>query len=86
MADVPARGSQALEDSLKLQRSAQQRASVAAGRGRRRRGDVINLDERTVTRHRRRRIFFVILVVEALIAALAVGVLVAYLMSGRVEF
>lgn len=82
-----AHGSQALADSLKLQRSAQKRVSAgASGRGRRRRGDVINLDERTVSRSRRRRFFFAILFFEALIAAFAVGVFVVYLTTGRVEF
>jgi hypothetical protein len=78
------RGSQALADSLQLQRAAQKRAVAAAtGRGRRRKGEVIDLDQMTVVRTRRRRIFMTLLVVEAIVAVIAVGVLVAYvLMQG----
>jgi len=74
------RGSQALADSLQLQRAAQKRAVAATGRGRRRKGEVIDLDQMTVVRTRRRRIFMTLLVVEAVVAVIAVGVLIAYLL------
>ena len=77
------RGSQALADSLQLQRAAQKRAVAAAtGRGRRRKGEVIDLDLKTSTikATRRRRIFMTLLVVEAIVAVIAVGVLVAYVL------
>ena len=84
VADVPQQpGSQALADSLQLQRSAQKRAVAAAtGRGRRRKGEVIDLDLKTSTikATRRRRIFMTLLVVEAIVAVIAVGVLVAYVL------
>ena len=80
VADVPQQpGSQALADSLQLQRAAQKRAMAATGRGRRRKGDVIDLDQMTVVRTRRRRIFMTLLVVEAVVAVICVAVLVAYL-------
>jgi len=74
------RGSQALADSLQLQRAAQKRAVAATGRGRRRKGEVIDLDLMTssIKATRRRRIFMTLLVVEAIVAVIAVGVLVAY--------
>ena len=80
------RGSQALADSLRLQRSAQQRAMSKETRGgRRRKGEVVDLDQRTISRNRRRRILLTALLLEALIAAVALAVFVVYLMSGRVE-
>lgn len=78
------RGSQALIDSLHLQQSAQQRiAGAASGRGRRRKGDVIDLDKRTVARTRRRRIFTILLILEIIVAVAAIAVFVFYLASGR---
>jgi hypothetical protein len=76
------RGSQALADSLQLQRAAQKRAAAASGRGRRRKGEVIDLDLKTSTAKatRRKRIFMTLLVVEAIVAVIAVGVLVAYVL------
>ena len=75
------RGSQALADSLQLQRAAQERATgPTPKRGKRRKGDVIDLDQRSIVRGRRRRIFMTLLVVEALVALLAVGVLIAYVL------
>jgi Flp pilus assembly protein TadB len=78
------RGSHALAESLQLQRAAQERAQAPARkRGKRRKGAVIDLDQRTVVRSRRRRIFMTLLVVEAIVAVIAVVVLVAYvLMQG----
>lgn len=74
------RGIQALAESLQLQKSVQQRANVATPRrGRRRKGNVIDLTQLAVTRSRRRRIFMTLLVVEALVAVMAVSVLVVYL-------
>ena len=74
------RGSQALAESLHLQQSIRDRErAVQKKRGRRRKGPVIDLDERTVVRPRGRRMLFVILTVESIIAVLAVCVLVAYL-------
>ncbi len=75
------RGSQALAESLQLQRAAQERAQgPAPKRGKRRKGDVIDLEQRTLVRTRRRRIFMTLLVVEAIVAVIAVGVLVAYVL------
>jgi len=75
------RGSQALAESLQLQRAAQERAhGRAPKRGKRRKGDVIDLERGLVIRSRRRRIFMTLLVVEATVAALAVAVLVAYVL------
>ena len=64
-----------------MQRAAQERAlGPAPKRGKRRKGDVIDLDQRSMTRSRRRRIFMTLLVVEAVVAVIAVGVLVAYVL------
>jgi hypothetical protein len=74
------RGSQALAESLELQRAAQQRTQgPAPKRGKRRKGDVIDLDQRTVIRTRRRRIFMTLLIVEALVAVVAVVLLFTFL-------
>lgn len=78
-------GGAALADSLKLQQTTQQRAASAdkKRRGRRRKGDVVDLDNRTVIRPQGRRVFKWFLIVEAIVAAIAVGVLIAYvLMQG----
>ena len=73
------RGSQALAESLQLQRAAQERAhSPAPKRGKRRKGDVIDLDQRSLIRSRRRRIFMSLLIVEAIVAIIAVAVFVSY--------
>ena len=78
------RGSRALKDSLRLQQAAQKRAmSAATGRGRRRKGEVIDLDQLTVVRTRRHRIFMTLLVVEALVAVIAIVVFALYVASGR---
>ena len=75
------RGSQALADSLQLQRAAQERTQgPTPKRGKRRKGDVIDLEQRLVVRARRRRIFMILLTLEAIVAAIAVAVLVAYLL------
>ncbi|HET7738715.1 MAG TPA: hypothetical protein VFK32_09100 [Tepidiformaceae bacterium] len=75
------RGAQALVEALQLQHRAQERTAepTSRRRGKRRKGDIIDLDNRQVIRSRRRRIFMVLLVVEAIVAVIAVGVLVAYL-------
>ena len=38
------------------------------------------MEQRSIVRSRRRRIFMTLLVVEAIVAAIAVGVLVAYVL------
>jgi hypothetical protein len=74
------RGSQALSEALRLQVAARERAAAPARRhGKRRKGDVIDLEQRTVIRSRGRRWLMVMLVLEAIVAVIAVGVLVAYL-------
>ena len=75
-----------MKDSLRLQEAAQKRAiRAASGRGRRRKGEVIDLDQLTVVRSRRRRIFMTLLIVEALVAVVAIVVFVLYLASGDVS-
>lgn len=75
------RGSQALAESLELQRAVQVRAQGPAPKhGRRRKGPVIDLDQRAVVRSRRRRVFMTLLVIEGLVAVIAVAVLVAYVL------
>lgn len=74
-------GGQILADSLKLQQVSVQRA-VTGGkgqRGRRRKGDVIDLENRQVIKSGRRRWLKWLLIVEAIIAVIAVSVLIAYL-------
>jgi hypothetical protein len=74
------RGSQALTDALRLQNSARERAAAPARKhGKRRKGDVVDLEQMTITRSKGRRWLLVLLVIEAIIAVIAVGVLVAYL-------
>ena len=74
------RGTQALVEALQLQHLAQERITdPASRRGKRRKGDVIDLETRQVVRSRRRRIFMILLAVEAIVAVVAVAVLVAYL-------
>lgn len=77
------RGSRALAESLQLQETARERLTVGQNqRGRRRKGDVIDLELRTLVRSRRRKLFFAFLTLEAVIAAIAIAVLIAYLASG----
>jgi hypothetical protein len=72
----------ALADSLKLQQTTQQRATVDAKKhGRRRKGQVIDLDSRTIRRPRRRRVLLGLLVLEAAVAFIAVAIFIAYLVS-----
>lgn len=74
------RGSQALTEALQLQVAARERSAAPARRhGKRRKGDVVDLNELTITRSRRRRWLMVLLVIEAVIAVIAVSVLVVYL-------
>lgn len=76
------RAEQVLSDSLRLQRSARAQ-QMPRGRGRRRKGDVIDLDRRTVARYRRHRAFMALLVLEALIAVVAVAVFAYVVATGR---
>jgi hypothetical protein len=67
-------------DSLRLQQTTQERATTdGKRRGRRRKGQVIDLDMRLVVRTRRRKWLMVLLTVKALVAVIAVCVLVGYL-------
>jgi hypothetical protein len=73
---------QALADSLKLQQTTQQRAkSNGKTRGRRRKGEVLDLDKRTFIKPKGRRVFKTFLVIEASAAVIAVAVLVIYLLT-----
>lgn len=73
-------GSRALAESLHLQESVRDRDRVAQKqRGRRRKGTVIDLDQRALIKPRGRRMLFAILVIESIIAVIAVAVLIAYL-------
>jgi hypothetical protein len=73
---------QALADALKLQQNTQQRASSPVKKhGRRRKGQVIDLDQRTFIKPKRRRALMVLLTIEASVAVLAVAVLVVYLLT-----
>ena len=76
------RAEQVLTDSLRLQRSAA-RAQQSRRRGRRRKGDIIDLDRKTITKRRRHRAFLALLFAEAVVAALAVAVFVYFVLSGR---
>jgi hypothetical protein len=78
-------GGQVLSDSLKLQQATQQRLSAISGkrRGRRRRGHVIDIENRVVLKPRPRRLLRALLVAEAAVAAVAVAVLVGYLYLER---
>lgn len=73
------RAEQVLSDSLRLQRSAVRAQLAPRGRGRRRKGAVIDLDQRTFHRPRRRRLLMALLIAEAVVAAVAVVVLIVYL-------
>ena len=73
---------QALADALKLQHDTQQRVSAPGSkRGRRRKGQVIDLDQRTFIKPKRRRLFKTFLALEASAAVIAVAVLVIYLVT-----
>ena len=77
--DARENGGHALADALKLQQNTQQRASAPAKRGRRRKGQVLDLDQRTFIKPKRRRWLMAMLIAEAIVAVIAVGVLVGYL-------
>ena len=70
---------QALADALKLQQNTQQRAATPTKRGRRRKGPVIDLDQRTFIKPKRRRALKWFLIAEGTAAVIAVAVLVGYL-------
>ncbi len=73
---------QALADALRLQQNTQQRAATPTKkRGRRRKGPVIDLDQRTFIKPKRRRLFKTFLILEATVAIIAVAVLVIYLFT-----
>jgi uncharacterized protein (DUF1501 family) len=72
---------QALADALKLQQNTQQRAAAPTKHGRRRKGQVIDLDQRTFIKPKRRRLFKTFLILEASAAVIAVAVLVIYLVT-----
>jgi hypothetical protein len=73
---------QALADALKLQQNTQQRAlAPAKGRGRRRKGPVIDLDQRTFIKPKRGRALRWFLIAEGTAAVIAVAVLVGYLLT-----
>jgi hypothetical protein len=73
---------QALADALKLQHSTQQRIlAPSSKRGRRRKGHVIDLDQRTFIKPKRRKWLLALLVAEAAVAVIAVMILVAYIIA-----
>jgi len=75
-------GEHALADALKLQHSTQQRIlAPGSKRGRRRKGQVIDLDQRTFIKPKRRRALMILLTIEAAVAVLAVAVLVVYMLT-----
>jgi len=74
------RGSQALTEALQLQVAARERSAAPQHKhGKRRKGDVVDIEQGTITRPRRRRLLMVLLVLEAVVAVIAVAVLIAYL-------
>ena len=80
--DARENGGHALADALKLQQNTQERtAAPARRRGRRRKGQVIDLDKRTFIKPKGRRVFKTFLVIEASAAIIAVAVLVIYLVT-----
>ena len=79
--DARENGGHALADALKLQQNTQQRAATPTKRGRRRKGQVIDLDQRTFIKPKRRRLFKTFLIIEASAAIIAVAVLVGYLLT-----
>jgi hypothetical protein len=72
---------QALADALKLQQNTQQRAAAPAKRGRRRKGQVIDLDQRTFIKPKRRRALKWFLIAEGTAAVIAVSILILYLVT-----
>jgi hypothetical protein len=73
---------QALADALKLQHTTQQRVLAPGGkRGRRRKGQVIDLDQRTFIKPKRGRALKWFLIAEGTAAVIAVAVLVGYLLT-----
>jgi hypothetical protein len=75
---------QALADALQLQHTTQQRVLAPGGkRGRRRKGQVIDLDQRTFIKPRRGRALRWFLIAEGAAAVIAVAVLVGYLLMHR---
>jgi uncharacterized protein (DUF1501 family) len=73
---------QALAEALKLQQNTQQRAATPnKKRGRRRKGAVIDLDQRTFIKPKRRRALTWFLIAEGTAAVIAVAVLVGYLLT-----
>ena len=80
--DARENGGHALADALKLQHETQQRAlAPAKGRGRRRKGPVIDLDQRTFIKPKRGRALKWFLIAEGTAAVIAVAVLVGYLLT-----
>ena len=80
--DARENGGHALADALKLQQNTQERAAGdGKRRGRRRKGQVIDLDQRTFIKPKGRRVFKTFLVIEASAAIIAVAVLVIYLFT-----
>jgi hypothetical protein len=53
------------------------------GRGRRRKKEIIDLNKRTVTTYRRRKGLKTLLVLEAVVAAIAVAVFAYFVVTGR---
>ena len=75
------RGSDALSEALQLQEVVRRRSTeTGKRRGKRRKGAVVDLEARTITKSGRRRWLMVLLLVESIIAVIAVGVLIAYLL------
>src|SRR6476646_4786746 len=69
--DARENGGHALADALKLQQNTQQRAAAPpTKRGRRRKGQVIDLDQRTFIKPKRRRALMWLLVAEGAAAAI----------------
>ena len=79
--DARENGGHALAEALKLQQNTQERAATPTKRGRRRKGQVIDLDQRTFIKPKRRRLFKTFLILEASAAIIAVAVLVGYLLT-----
>jgi hypothetical protein len=80
--DAPENGGHALADALKLQQNTQQRVSAPTKkRGRRRKGPVIDLDQRTFIKPKRGRALKWFLIAEGTAAVIAVAILVFYLVT-----
>ena len=79
--DARENGGHALADALKLQQNTQDRASTPTKRrGRRRKGQVIDLDQRSFIKPKRGRALKWFLIAEGTAAVIAVAVLVGYLL------